>query len=171
MANYIVSSIVMTKLLWTSWHISRSCMVHLAHLSVRVIAGSIPAARCQKAHNHQQCSVRILSSPWPGGMPQSHDQTSLSCTHLSAAGGARRSVRHGNRSHAGEVWTQQGLQGPGQLPILPRLPLLRGGRAWKHWLHHRHGRCVWEGHYTGLRCVSDHFTRCRQVRHHGAPVV
>ena len=65
-------------------------------------------------------------------MPQSHDQASLSCTHLSAAGGARRSVRHGDRSHAGEVWTQQGLQGPGQLPILPRLPLLRGGRARKH---------------------------------------
>lgn len=107
-------------------------MFQLAHLSVRVIAGSIPAARRQKAHNHQQGSVRPLSSPWPGGIPQPPDQTLLSCTHLSAAGGARRRVRHGNRSHTGEVWTQQGLQGPGQLPILPRLPVLCGGWAGKH---------------------------------------
>ncbi|XP_077777874.1 pyroglutamyl-peptidase 1 isoform X1 [Podarcis muralis] len=80
-----------------------------------------------------------------------------------AAGGARGPVWHGHHGDAGKVRPQHRLPRPGQLPLLPGLPVLHRGGARVHRLRHRHGRRLQEGLHPGAGRGRDDIEGCRQV--------
>ncbi|XP_032992670.1 pyroglutamyl-peptidase 1 isoform X2 [Lacerta agilis] len=97
-----------------------------------------------------QAVERLIPALWKKHSPQ-------------VTGGARGPVGHGHHGDAGKVRPQHRLPRPGQLPLLPGLPVLhrRGPRV--HRLSHRHGCRLQEGLHLGAGRRRDDIEGCWQV--------
>ncbi|XP_053228688.1 pyroglutamyl-peptidase 1 isoform X2 [Podarcis raffonei] len=97
-----------------------------------------------------QAVERLIPALWKKHSPQ-------------VTGGARGPVGHGHHGDAGKVRPQHRLPRPGQLPLLPGLPVLHRGGPRVHRLRHRHGRRLQEGLHPGAGRRRDDIEGCRQV--------
>nr|XP_028569301.1 pyroglutamyl-peptidase 1 isoform X1 [Podarcis muralis] len=97
-----------------------------------------------------QAVERLIPALWKKHSPQ-------------VTGGPRGPVWHGHHGDAGKVRPQHRLPRPGQLPLLPGLPVLHRGGARVHRLRHRHGRRLQEGLHPGAGRGRDDIEGCRQV--------